>query len=341
MAAGRSPVPLGDQARRDFPNAGEPFPRSRRGGSPSRGPPPPRSGLGRPQPAGIGAPTAGAFPVAGFPRPERPAPNLRDVRSDLPEAPPIGSPLRPSGGSSRPRRDGAAAAAGRRSPAGPRYDPEVLRAVLFDFNGVLVDDEPIHLELFQRVLGEEGIALPADDYYARYLGLDDRACFAAVLAAAGETATVPRLMRLTARKASYYQERVRREGYPFAAGAAGLVRGLAARRLDARRGDRRPARGGRGGAAAGGAARPLQGAGHRRGRERGQAGPRGVRAGPGGPQLAAARCRSACSTPTRCSPSRTARWASPPPPRWACRRSASPAPTPATGCAARTPSSRA
>jgi len=105
----------------------------------------------------------------------------------------------------------------------------VLRAVLFDFNGVLVDDEPIHLELFQKVLAEEGIALSAADYYARYLGLDDRSCFAAVLAAAGEPATVPRLMRLIARKASYYRERIRRDGYSFSPGAAGLVRELAAR----------------------------------------------------------------------------------------------------------------
>lgn len=101
----------------------------------------------------------------------------------------------------------------------------MLRAVLFDF-GVLVDDEPIHRSLLQKVLGEEGIALSEADYSERYLGLDDRACFAAAL---GEEATVPRLMRLTARKASYYQERVRREGYPFSAGAAGLVRELAAR----------------------------------------------------------------------------------------------------------------
>jgi beta-phosphoglucomutase len=109
------------------------------------------------------------------------------------------------------------------------YDFAVLRAILFDFNGVLVDDEPVHLELFQRVLADEGVALAAVDYYSRFLGLDDRACFAAVLAAAGEPASVPRLMRLIARKASYYQERVRREGYPFAAGAAGLVRRLAER----------------------------------------------------------------------------------------------------------------
>ena len=104
----------------------------------------------------------------------------------------------------------------------------MLRALLFDFNGVLVDDEPIHLEMFQRVLADEGLALSPEDYYRRYLGLDDRGCFAAVLAGAGEPATVPRLMRLIARKASYYRERIRERGYPFFAGAAQLVNAAAA-----------------------------------------------------------------------------------------------------------------
>lgn len=112
--------------------------------------------------------------------------------------------------------------------AARRYDGAVLRAILFDFNGVLVDDEPIHLEMFQRVLAEEGVALAAEDYYARYLGLDDRGCFAAVLEAAGENAAAPRLMRLIARKASYYQERVRERGYPLFPGAIELVESLAA-----------------------------------------------------------------------------------------------------------------
>ncbi|MEA2605216.1 MAG: hypothetical protein QOF89_6208 [Acidobacteriota bacterium] len=109
----------------------------------------------------------------------------------------------------------------------------MIRAVLFDFNGVLVDDEPIHLEVFQRVLAEEGISLSAEDYAARYVGLDDRTCFAAVLGRAGESAhppDIPRLMRLVARKASYYQERIRRGGYPFFPGALELVTGLAAAR---------------------------------------------------------------------------------------------------------------
>lgn len=106
----------------------------------------------------------------------------------------------------------------------------MIRAVLFDFNGVLVDDEPIHLEVFQRVLAEEGIALSAEDYQARFVGLDDRTCFAAVLREAGEIADVPRMMRLVTRKASYYRERIRRGGYPFFPGALELVRALAADR---------------------------------------------------------------------------------------------------------------
>jgi phosphoglycolate phosphatase/beta-phosphoglucomutase len=109
-----------------------------------------------------------------------------------------------------------------------RYDGEVLRAILFDFNGILVDDEPIHLEMFQRVLAEQGLSLTAEDYYGRFLGLDDRGCLSAVLQEAGVVPTVPRLMRLIARKASYYQERMRAGGYPMFPGAVDLVAAAAA-----------------------------------------------------------------------------------------------------------------
>ena len=103
----------------------------------------------------------------------------------------------------------------------------MLRAILFDFNGVLVDDEPLHLELFQRVLGEEGIELTDDDYYTHYLGFDDRGCLRAALEAAGEEATPARQARLIERKAGYYQTRVEREGFPTFPGAAELISGAA------------------------------------------------------------------------------------------------------------------
>lgn len=100
---------------------------------------------------------------------------------------------------------------------------------MFDFNGVLVDDEPLHFRLFRRVLEEEGLALSEEDYYDRFLGLDDRGCFTEVLEAAGGDASPPRLMRLIARKAAYYREEIQRSGFPFFPGAADLVRSCADR----------------------------------------------------------------------------------------------------------------
>ena len=104
----------------------------------------------------------------------------------------------------------------------------MLRAILFDFNGVLVDDEPLHLELFQKVLAEEGVRLTSEDYFAHYLGFDDRGCFRAVLEAAGEAPTPDRLSRLIARKSAYYQTRIRERGFEVFPGAAELIAEAAA-----------------------------------------------------------------------------------------------------------------
>ncbi len=104
----------------------------------------------------------------------------------------------------------------------------MVRALLFDFNGVLVDDEPLHSELFARVLAEEGVVVPSHDYAERYFGLDDRAGFASALAEAASPASEERIARLVARKAAYYQLAIRRGGYPYFPGAAELVRAAAA-----------------------------------------------------------------------------------------------------------------
>jgi beta-phosphoglucomutase len=99
----------------------------------------------------------------------------------------------------------------------------MLRAILFDFNGVLVDDEPIHFDLFRRVLAEEGVTLSREDYYRDYLGLDDRGAFMAAFAHVEPPLTAVHLMRLIARKATYYQEQIRRDGYRFFPGAVEMV----------------------------------------------------------------------------------------------------------------------
>ena len=85
----------------------------------------------------------------------------------------------------------------------------MLRAVIFDFNGIIVDDEPIHFKLFQRVLGEEGIGLTEEAYYARYLGFDDRGAFSFGYREHNRFLSDEKLAELIERKAVYYQEAIR------------------------------------------------------------------------------------------------------------------------------------
>jgi len=92
-------------------------------------------------------------------------------------------------------------------------------AVIFDFNGVLVDDESVHFQLFQEVLAEEGVQITPLDYHERYLGYDDRRCFEAALQDAGKQARPQQLDELVARKAARYVRAAER-GLRFFPGAA-------------------------------------------------------------------------------------------------------------------------
>lgn len=52
---------------------------------------------------------------------------------------------------------------------------------MFDFNGVIADDETPHLRCFQQALAEAGLSLSKEEYYGTYLGMDERTCAAALL----------------------------------------------------------------------------------------------------------------------------------------------------------------
>jgi beta-phosphoglucomutase len=60
-------------------------------------------------------------------------------------------------------------------------------ATLFDFDGVLVDSEPVHLAAFNDVLGPRGIAIDEREYVDKYLSLDDAGVFRAVISRRGKT----------------------------------------------------------------------------------------------------------------------------------------------------------
>jgi beta-phosphoglucomutase-like phosphatase (HAD superfamily) len=53
----------------------------------------------------------------------------------------------------------------------------MLRAVIFDCDGVLADTEPAHLAAFQEVLADQGLPLTGEQYFHRYLAFDDGTFF--------------------------------------------------------------------------------------------------------------------------------------------------------------------
>jgi HAD superfamily hydrolase (TIGR01509 family) len=104
----------------------------------------------------------------------------------------------------------------------------MLRAIIFDFDGVIADSEPSHLAVFQRVLGDLGFFLSPEEYYSQYVGFDDKGCFAAFLAAHGTPASQTLIDGLVARKAHAYLDCIKQNLIIFP-GVRELVRDAATR----------------------------------------------------------------------------------------------------------------
>jgi HAD superfamily hydrolase (TIGR01509 family) len=104
----------------------------------------------------------------------------------------------------------------------------VSDALLLDYNGVIVDDEPLHCDAFRTVLEEEGLPVSREEYYAEYLGLDDRACFRKALYADGRPLPPGEVQSLVARKGVRYLALAARE-LPLVPGVTAFVREAARR----------------------------------------------------------------------------------------------------------------
>lgn len=77
-------------------------------------------------------------------------------------------------------------------------------ALLFDFNGVIVDDEEQHRATLGSLLAEHGIELTRDQYYADYLGWNDRMSFVMAFRQAGRPLAPEGLEDLVAEKSRRY-----------------------------------------------------------------------------------------------------------------------------------------
>jgi beta-phosphoglucomutase len=84
----------------------------------------------------------------------------------------------------------------------------VLKAVLLDFNGVIIDDEPIHEKLIEQLLLEENLRASGGDFRTYCLGRGDRKCLADLFASKGRPLEDTYLNRLIQRKAQAYRQEI-------------------------------------------------------------------------------------------------------------------------------------
>jgi beta-phosphoglucomutase len=102
-----------------------------------------------------------------------------------------------------------------------------LQAIVFDFDGVIANSEPLHLLAFQQALAEDGVELSATDYYSRYLGYDDVGMFEALGRDRGLPMQGGRVTELVSRKGDRMQDLLRSGSVVFP-GALEFIREAAA-----------------------------------------------------------------------------------------------------------------
>ncbi|HAC65080.1 MAG TPA: HAD family phosphatase [Cyanothece sp. UBA12306] len=84
----------------------------------------------------------------------------------------------------------------------------MLKAILFDFNGVIINDEAIHQELINEILLAENLRPDAAEYQQFCLGRSDYACFQDVLSCRGRLVSTEYLEKLINQKAQTYRQRI-------------------------------------------------------------------------------------------------------------------------------------
>jgi len=84
----------------------------------------------------------------------------------------------------------------------------MLEAIVWDFDGVIVDSEPLHYRAFLRVAETIGYSFTWEEYLDKFIGFDDRDAFRAMLGdpqGGGPDEDRPRLIALCEQKADAFE----------------------------------------------------------------------------------------------------------------------------------------
>lgn len=99
-----------------------------------------------------------------------------------------------------------------------------MPAIVFDFDGVIVDSEPMHEAALRRTLAARGWAMTHETYMREYVGLADREILRSVALRHGCTLTGEELAELGRQKSAHVHEAAGRGEPPAAPGVVELVR---------------------------------------------------------------------------------------------------------------------
>src|SRR5258706_3010284 len=103
-----------------------------------------------------------------------------------------------------------------------------LKAIVFDFDGVIANSEPLHFQGYRDVLADEGVTLTEPDYYTQYLGFDDVGAFEAIGLRHGAAWSDAHIRDLVARKAERLEALERGVSVLFPGAADAIRRASAA-----------------------------------------------------------------------------------------------------------------
>lgn len=107
-----------------------------------------------------------------------------------------------------------------------------LKAVLFDFNGVIIHDEPIHKQLIEEILLTENLVLKKGEYEQVCLGKSERGCIRNLVSSRGRVASDDYLTQLLQRKLKRYLEEIAKlEKLPIFTGLDDLIFQVRSRNL--------------------------------------------------------------------------------------------------------------
>ena len=98
----------------------------------------------------------------------------------------------------------------------------MIKAILMDFNGVIIDDEPLQMKAYQEVLKDEGIEMTEEDYYG-CLGMDDKAYVENAFRKAGKDFTEEKVAEIIDEKTAKWREMVESE-VPLFGGVENFVK---------------------------------------------------------------------------------------------------------------------